>query len=400
MTALASSENTVGLLPMSATESHYANRIAIVVGSMAAGGAERVAATLGNAWSRQGREVWIVSTYLGRQTTAYTLDSAVSTVFLSDRLKGDRRTRLRAVFWKVSALRNVLREIAPDVVVSFLTNVNVLCIAALACSRIPLIVSERVDPTGDVYLPRALRIARALSYRAADAVVVQTAAAAQRQGAQLLAHPRLEVIHNPLPRELDLAPARSSQRAAGGGRIIAMGRLAPQKGFARLIQAYKQAFADDASWTLQIWGEGPLRRDLLLLVTELHLEDRVQLCGTTRQPWPALAAAQMFVLSSEYEGFPNAMLEAMAVGLPCVAFDCPSGPRELADDGLAAIIVPPGDVAGLASALRELATNIDKRQMLGARGAAFVRQNFSEEVVMGAWDRLFDRLLIGRQRRT
>src|SRR6185437_3279047 len=100
----------------------------------------------------------------------------------------------------------------------------------------------------------------------------------------------------------------------------------------KLIEAFASACGNDAGWQLRIWGDGPLREDLQRLVDGLELGHRVQLCGLTDQPWAALAVGQIFALSSDYEGFPNAMLEAMALGLPCVAFDCPSGPREFADD--------------------------------------------------------------------
>ena len=380
---------------MNALESPAARQIVILLGSLSAGGAERVAATLGNAWSRQGRAVWIVSTYLGSQEPAYRLDAAVRTVFLSDVLSG-RRARWHSLPSKLCALRQVVRGIAPDVVVSFLTNVNVLAIAALAGLRVPLIVSERVYPSAKLDVPWMLRLGRLLSYPLADALVAQTPAAAERYAAQLPLVKRVEVVPNPLPRELSTSAVRS-QHDGRGGCVIAMGRLTRQKGFDRLIKAFAQALGEDPSWSLHIWGEGPLRTELARLIAELHLTNRVHLEGATNRPWEALAGAQIFVLSSEYEGFPNAMLEAMAVGLPCVAFDCPSGPRELSDEGLAALMVAPGDVSGLADAIRELALARDARRGLGARAAAFVRSKFSEEAVLGEWDRVFDLVTAARR---
>jgi GalNAc-alpha-(1->4)-GalNAc-alpha-(1->3)-diNAcBac-PP-undecaprenol alpha-1,4-N-acetyl-D-galactosaminyltransferase len=359
---------------------------------MATGGAERVATTMANAWSAQGRKVWLVSTYLDGRASGYALHPEVSTVFLSDMLAGPKLARGFTALRKVFALRRVLRAIAPDAVVSFLTNVNVLTIAALAGSGFPVIVSERTDPAADVELHRLFRFARARAYRFADALVVQTAAAARRYSARLHRLPDIEIIPNPLPSDLAASPLRARQDGSGG-RVIALGRLTPEKGFASLIAAFDKALGSNASWELQIWGDGPLRSVLTRLVGKLHLEGRVELCGATTQPWAALAAAQIFVLSSEYEGFPNAMLEAMAVGLPCIAFDCPSGPQELADGGATAIIVPPGDVDALARALRNLAADREARQILGERAAAFVRHRFAEDRVMGDWDRLIGRLL-------
>lgn len=368
-------------------------RIVILVGSTARGGAERVAATLANAWSDAGREIWLVSTYLGDRFTGYPLRPEVSVVHLFDGVSQGRRWRWFDGLRKVVAIRRLVRTVQPDVVLSFLTNVNVLAIVALGSARLPLIVSERTDPAADVELSRTLRMARVLAYPLADALVVQTAAAARRYAARLGHIARIEIIHNPLPQELDDSPLRA-QHEGTGGRVIAMGRLSPEKGFDSLIEAYGNALASDNSWSLQIWGDGPLHSALTQLIEKLHLRERVQLCGVTTQPWVALAAAQIFVLSSKYEGFPNAMLEAMAVGLPCIAFDCPSGPRELADGGSAAIIVPAGDVSQLALALRRLAADQEARRALGERAAAHVRRAFGEQRVIKHWDRLIDELLL------
>jgi glycosyltransferase involved in cell wall biosynthesis len=369
-----------------------ARRIVIVIGSSTRAGAERVSTTLANAWSDRAREVWLVSTYLDDLAEGYPLRAAVSKVRLGDVIGRSRPSRWVAVPLKILALRKVVREIKPDVVVSFLTNVNVLAIAALARSGFPLIVSERVDPAADVELPKVVRFARLLTYPHADAFVVQTEAAAQRYRARLHGLACTRVIRNPLPRELDASPIRARQDGEGGV-VIAMGRLTPQKGFAKLIEAYGIALGNNSSWSLQIWGEGPLQSDLARLIQTLNLEHCVQLRGATAHPWQVLAAAQMFALTSEYEGFPNAMLEAMALGLPCIAFDCPSGPRELAAGGSAAIIVPPRDVAKLAGVLGELAANREARRALGARAAAHVRREFGVDAVMSDWDQLIEGLL-------
>lgn len=367
-------------------------RIVILIGSMARGGAERVAATLANAWSDAGREVWLVSTYLGDRFTGYPRRTKVSVAHLIDAVSQRKRWRWLDALRKAVALRRMIRTIHPDVVLSFLTNVNVLAISSLGTAQVPLIISERTDPAADVDLSRTLRMARVLVYPFADALVVQTAAAAERYAARLRRVARIEIIHNPLPKELDDSPLRSRHEGPGG-RVIAMGRLSPEKGFDSLIEAYANALASDSSWSLQIWGDGPLHSELTQLIEKLHLRERVQLCGATTQPWVAMAAAQIFVLPSRYEGFPNAMLEAMAVGLPCVAFDCPSGPRELADGGSAAIIVPAGDVSQLALALRQFAADREARRALGERAAAHVRRAFGEQRVIEHWDRLIDELL-------
>ena len=370
-------------------------RIVIVVGSFAAGGAERVAATMANAWLDRGQEAWLVSTYLGAGAAAYPLHPGVSVVPLSEAISDHGIPHLPVTVRKIHALRRLLLTIAPDVVISFLTNINVLTILALANSGIPVIISERTDPLHDSELPRALRVARTLCYRFADALVVQSGAVAERYRARLPGVSHMTVIPNPLPGELAASPRRARQEGEGGC-VVAMGRLTPEKGYSKLIDAFADALSDESAWQLRIWGEGPLRGDLQSQVERLQLTHRVQLCGLTDQPWTALAAGQIFALSSEYEGFPNAMLEAMALGLPCIAFDCPSGPRELADGGRAALLVPCGDVAALAAALGELARDRELRSTVGARAATFVRSQFAQSSVMAEWDALVEEV-VGRR---
>jgi len=365
-------------------------RIVIIVGSIAAGGAERVAATMANAWCKSGDEVWLVSTYLGARAAAYPIHPGVSVVLLSEAMPGPRLWP--PILGKIRGVHRLLRSIEPDVIISFLTNVNVLTILAHANSGVPLIISERTDPLHDRELPSALRLTRTLCYRFADALVVQSTAAAQRYGARLPGVSRITVLPNPLPAELAASPNRARQDGEGGC-VIAMGRLTPEKGYAKLIDAFAAALGNDRSWQLRIWGDGPLREDLQSRMDRLQLADRVQLCGLTDQPWPTLAAAQIFVLSSQYEGFPNAMLEAMALGLPCIAFDCPSGPRELADAGRAAILIPPDDVGALATALRTLAGDRALRTALGERAATIVRGTFAQQSVMADWDALIEEVM-------
>jgi glycosyltransferase involved in cell wall biosynthesis len=351
---------------------------------------------MANAWLDRAHEVWLVSTYLGAGAPAYPLRPGVSVVLLSEAIPDHGTTLWRVTLKKICALRQLLLTIGPDVVISFLTNVNVLAILARASSGIPLIISERTDPLHDGVLPRALRMARTICYRFADALVVQSSTAAERFGALVPGVSRMTVIHNPLPAELAASPKRAHQQGQGGC-VVAMGRLSREKGFPKLIEAFANALRDESGWELRIWGEGPLREDLQRQVQRLQLSDRVQLCGLTDQPWTALAAGQIFVLSSEYEGFPNAMLEAMALGLSCIAFDCPSGPRELADGGRAALLVPHGDVAALTAALGELACDPELRRTLGAHAATFVRSQFAQPSVMADWDALIEEVTAGRR---
>ncbi|HEY6249809.1 MAG TPA: glycosyltransferase, partial [Candidatus Angelobacter sp.] len=141
-----------------------------------------------------------------------------------------------------------------------------------------------------------------------------------------------------------------------------------------------------------IIGDGPLRSKLEEQSEALKLAGRVHFAGELADPFPALCAADVFVLSSRFEGFPMALAEAMACGLPVVSFDCPEGPREVIRNGTDGLLVPVGDVAALAVALDRLMSDPQERARLATRAPEVV-QRFSRERVLSLWQQLFEELL-------
>lgn len=144
-----------------------------------------------------------------------------------------------------------------------------------------------------------------------------------------------------------------------------------------------------------ILGEGPERAALERAIHERGLADRVMLPGVSKNPEEWLRACDLFVLSSRYEGFPNALGEAMACGLPVVSFDCPVGPGEIIIDGEDGLLVPAGDVSALAAALRRLIDNPDEAARMGDRAARVV-ERFGEEAVAARWEALLLSTAVGR----
>jgi glycosyltransferase involved in cell wall biosynthesis len=170
--------------------------------------------------------------------------------------------------------------------------------------------------------------------------------------------------------------------------MTAMGRLTHQKGFDLLLQAFSRIAERHPDWQLLILGEGDLRNDLERQRAELGLTDRVQLPGVVIDPYPVLRSSDMFVMASRFEGFPYALLEAMACGLPVIYADCPSGPGEIINNGSDGILTPTGDVEALAIAMDRLMNDEGERQRLAGR-APEAMQRFSLSKTVDAWEELF-----------
>jgi GalNAc-alpha-(1->4)-GalNAc-alpha-(1->3)-diNAcBac-PP-undecaprenol alpha-1,4-N-acetyl-D-galactosaminyltransferase len=359
-------------------------RITLVISSLVTGGAERVLSTMANYWATHHQDVTLI-TITSQETDCYALSARVKRIGLD--LAVNSRHLAEAARHNAKRVKRLRREIGasrPDVVISFGAETNVLTLSATSGSGVPVIVSERVDarqhPIGWIW--GGLRY---MLYRRADAVVVQSHAL-RGWARKLVAIEAVHVIPNPVE-----APLKGVDRVAmppGNGRtVVGMGRLTQQKGFDLLLRAFAKCAEKHTLWSLVILGEGEERGSLEGLVAELDLKDRVTLPGRVQNPGQTLQGADLFVMSSRYEGFPNALLEAMACGLAVISTDCPSGPREIIRDGVDGVLVQPNDINALAASMDRLMADRTDRQRLGIR-AADVLERFSIRKIMNMWDEL------------
>jgi GalNAc-alpha-(1->4)-GalNAc-alpha-(1->3)-diNAcBac-PP-undecaprenol alpha-1,4-N-acetyl-D-galactosaminyltransferase len=353
-----------------------------MISSLGPGGAERVMTLLADALAARGHDVCLL-TLADPNGDFFSVGPRVRRVALA--LSGDSKTTLQAVrnnLCRVRAIRRAVSDNAPEAIISFMTNTNVLAI--LACSRLPVrvIVSERVDPRGH-RVERLWSVLRLLLYRRADALVVQTGEAAAWFRQRLPGRVAVTAIANPVAR-VGEAPSPTVTRIPRPF-ILAAGRLVHQKGFDLLITAFAKVTERCPSLRLAIAGEGPDRAALLELATRLGLETRVFLLGRVAALPALMRQAHAFVLSSRYEGFPNVLLEALANGLPVVSTDCPSGPREILLDSQYGLLVSREDPGALAEALVRISTDEDLRQRLSSVGPAAI-DRYGVESVVAAWE--------------
>lgn len=190
------------------------------------------------------------------------------------------------------------------------------------------------------------------------------------------------VMHNPL----SFFPERTSDLDAKV--IVAAGRYAPEKGYDRLIDAFAAVAPEHPDWSLRIFGHGPLQDELQDQVRRLGLEAQVELPGLAEDIEAELRAGSIFALSSIHEGLPMALAEAMACGVPCVAFDCAAGVREIITDGQDGIVVQPRNVPAFSAALRTLMDDRDLRHRLGAAARHSVRR-FTPDAIAAEWEDVF-----------
>lgn len=363
-------------------------RLTLIIADLTRGGAQRVLSDLANSWAQRGHNVTLV-TCDATQPPAYDLCRAVNLVRLglggvsNNPLQGLARNLHRA-----TVLRRTIRASRPDLVISFIEMTNIIAILATVGLPTPLIISERCPPL--VELGWIWSTLRRLLYRFADVLVCETDKTVQRFRA--ISRVPAVAITNGL--NLPSVPRLITEKTLRerGYTLIGMGRLAPEKGFDLLISAFAKVAPSHHDWTLAIYGDGPLLQELQAQAASLHISERVYFGGVVTDPFVRFAAADLFALSSRYEGSGMALLEAMGCGLAAVSFDCPEGPREIIRNGVDGILVPPEDVFALAAALDRLMGDSSERQRLAAR-ALEVRERFSMEKALFQWQRLFNELL-------
>jgi glycosyltransferase involved in cell wall biosynthesis len=362
-------------------------KLMLFISDLRPGGAERVMATLANAFAEAGHEV--VLTSIGRADgDFYEIDPRVARIGLG--MKRSSKGPLEALYRnarRIAAIRAAVRRTSPDAIVAFTCRVNVSVLLATIGLRTPVVVSERIDPakTEDGALWRAMRPA---TYRWAAAIVAQTERERRwfrRRGMAA------SIIPNPLRADaLESALPDASRRER---IVMAMGRHVRQKGFDLLIDAFASFSKSRSGWRLEIFGEGPEGESLARQAEEAGVGALVSFPGVTKDPLAAMRRCSIFVLSSRFEGFPNVLVEAMSQGAACAAFDCPNGPREILRDGVDGRLVALEDIAGLAAALEQLAVDEGLRAALGSEAAKAARGRFSIKAIQALWEEELRRAL-------
>jgi glycosyltransferase involved in cell wall biosynthesis len=279
-------------------------------------------------------------------------------------------------------LRRTLKAIEPDAVLSFLTQTNIMTVIATRGLGVRTVISERNDPRRQQHRPRVQALRRVV-YPWAD-LVTANSKGALAMFQDFVPNEKLAFLPN-----LMLPIMQEKKNAFVAPTVVTVGRLVEQKGIDVLLRAWANAAERLPGWRLAIVGGGPLEANLRALASELNVAESVDFLGHVADPFPLLASAKLFVLTSRFEGTPNALLEAMAFGLPAVVSDASPGPCDLIGDGesTAGIIVRVEDGDATAEAIVKLAGDEALRRRLGC--AARVRaSDYDADKTIDVWLRL------------
>lgn len=343
-------------------------KITFFIGNMQRGGAERVISILANSYCEKGWDVDI-ALLLGTDV-AYKLDERINVI---DLCAGEGGYFKNALPWLVR-IRKYLKSAKPDRVVSFIGRINALVLTAALGLKMPVIVSERNDPKHDGR-GRAMQEYCNLIYKSADAIVFQNEYEKSCFSSSL--DKKGHVIPNPVM-------VSAMHEGESFNRTVATaGRVRKQKNHAMLVDAINDVRAEYADVRCEIYGEGDLEEQIQNQIDSLGLSDAAHLMGNVTNIHERLKNCGLFVMTSEFEGLSNALIEAMMMGLPCITTDYP-GADELIQDGANGIVVPRGDSKRLADAIKMLFADDDLRCRL-ALAAKQSAEAYKKDVVLKLW---------------
>ena len=316
--------------------------IAIVTAAMAAGGAERVIAQLLGQWCKDGIRCTLIT--MRKEPIFYEIPKEVELHEIGKQTDNHYLNKLK----QYKKLRSIVREIKPDIVLSLPEEIGIYVIGALLGTKIPVVVSERNNPW---VMPnkKPTRILRRLLYPFAKGFVFQTKQAASFFSKRI--QKKGIVLSNPLDLGRIPAPYTGEREKV----IAGAGRLEPQKNFPLLIDAFAKFYTTHTDYTLRIYGDGTLREELEAYAASKLPANSYEFMGRVSDLPQRINSAAAFVLSSDFEGVPNVLIEALAMGVPSVSVDCaPGGAAELIEHGVNGFLVPVRDLEALAHHMCEI----------------------------------------------
>ncbi|MFV9474863.1 glycosyltransferase family 4 protein [Advenella sp. RU8] len=360
----------------------------LFIHSLRGGGAERVAVDLAARWIAGGHDVLLV-TQTDASEDAYELNKQVQRISLNTAGLQGVMANLRRLY----ILRKEIKRQRPDIVIGFMTTSSILAVlAASGVAGCHVIATEHTHPPSQTISGLWQKLRRYTYPKAAKVIALTHGTKAWLEknvpGSNIAVIPN--AVHWPLENK---EPFIECVKAPGRKLMLGVGRLHHDKGFDMLIKAFVSIAHLHPEWDLIILGEGDKREALQKQLDEAGMGSRISMPGRAGNMLAWSKAADIYVLSSRTEGLSNSLLEAMACGVPSIAFDCDTGPREIIRPGLDGVLVKPAeDEEALAAQMSALMFNQAKQAELGKR-AIDVRDRFSMRRIAGLWQDVFNEVL-------
>lgn len=349
-------------------------QIHFVIQSLQFGGAERVMTELASYFCDKGYKVTIITLY--REVKGYDIENRIHRINLNIPTNGIKKLVVGR-----KKLRECLKQENATICISFDILANILTLLS-APSTIYRIISERNAPK-QTSLSLASKILRFLIYRKCDLCVFQTEEARKCYGKEI--QKKGVVIPNPVKQTLPYIHKENRKN-----EIVAVGRLERQKNYEEMILGFELFYSEHSNYVLKIYGDGSQKDSLKEMIRTKGLDECVLIYDAKDDVHEYMKEADIFLMTSLYEGIPNSLMEAMAMGYAVVAYDCPiGGCRLLIEDNENGILLERKNVFSIAESLSKLADDADLRDKLG-KNAIKVRERFSIDHVGNMWKQLIE----------
>lgn len=346
-------------------------KILFVIPTLSGGGAERVISVLSDELCKQGHNVGLLLSM--RKKDEYYLSPNVH-LYVDETYDADAGNPITRTCKRIKKIRSTVRDFKPDVVIPFLPSIMRDAYFATLGIKTCFVGTMRAAP---INLSNLANKVQDYLFNRSDVIYLQTSD--QKKYLPKKAIPKAFVLPNPINSQL--LPVQWQNHRGDFIQLISLGRLAEQKNYSLLIDAVVIVHEKFPNVKLSIFGEGALQGKLQKEIEEKNANSYITLCGRTNTPADELLKADIFVFGSNYEGMPNALMEAMAVGMPCVSTDCPTGPRELIGDNERGLLIPIGDVSAMAESIIYMIENPTKAEEMGKKAKAYVVKNFSPQII-------------------
>ena len=395
--------------------------IAMYIGSLQKGGAERVMVNLADYFFEQGYKVSLLTTYLAREEyevrhaawrvvpagaegavqvcdpdeNAAWVDpeggekGGIQRVF-SALLKQEQEGRLKNLKKRSDKLTNIWRELKPDVVLSFIGKNNIMALSTATREDIKVVVSVRADPNMEYY-DLSLKTGMLATFGKAAGIIVQTTEAKK----WFPVHLRKKCTI--LPNAINPAFLRKRYVGEREKSIVMVGRLDENKNQSLVMEAFSEVLKEGyKDYQLKLFGDGPYMIKLRHLAINLGIEKNVSFVGMVSNVAEHIEKTSLFILASKQEGMPNALIEAMSLGLPCISTDCPcGGPKDLIINEENGLLVPVDDKDAMKDAIIKVLSDKAFADKIGQK-AALVQEKYDPKVANEKWEKYFERVLEGR----